>query len=286
MVSVIIPTFNRSAFLMEALASVLGQTKRDMEVIVVDDGSTDDTSRVVEAFGQEVKYCRQIHAGVSAARNKGIRAASGEWLAFLDSDDIWLPRKLESQLDFLFRHPEIKICQTEEIWIRNGRRMNPRKYHAKPKGYCFEVLLERCLVSPSAVMIHRSLFDEVGLFDEALPACEDYDLWVRIGYRYPIGLVEMPLIVKRGGHSDQLSSSVPALDRYRIEVLARLVRNEDLNGSQQALVLDVLKRKCRIYAEGCRKRGKAQEVERVSALLRALALEVGAGREGVSGFGA
>jgi len=259
MVSVIIPTYNRASFLKEALDSVLLQKHVEMEVIVVDDGSTDNTSAIVEACGRPVAYCQQSNAGVSAARNAGIKMARGEWLAFLDSDDLWLPGKLECQLDFLSRHPAVKICQTEEVWIRNGHRQNPKKYHKKPSGYCFPALLERCLVSPSAVMIHRSLFDEVGLFDETLPACEDYDLWLRIGSRRPMGLVERPLVIKRGGHPDQLSASIAALDQYRIRSLIKLLCSGGLDSDQRAQALAVLTRKCRVYGEGCLKRGRLAE---------------------------
>ena len=266
MVSVIIPTFNRSAYVAEAVASVLAQTRTAMELIVVDDGSTDDTTAVLERFGASVRAISQVHSGVSAARNTGIRSASGEWLAFLDSDDLWKPRKLSSQLQFLSMHPELRICQTEEIWIRNGQHLNPCKCHQKPEGHCFERLLDRCLVSPSAVMIHRDIFEEVGLFDESLPACEDYDLWLRIGCRHPMGLVKEPLIIKRGGHADQLSATVEALDRYRIRALSKLLRTESLSSAQRALAMKALEHKCRIYAQGCQKRGRPEEAQSIMAL--------------------
>ncbi len=266
MISVIIPSYNRKNWLVEAVESALRQTMKATEVIVVDDGSVDGTALALKAFGSKILYVRQSHQGVSAARNAGIRIAGGEWLAFLDSDDLWAPGKLSAQMEFLRKHPGLKICQTEEIWMRNGRRINPRKYHEKPEGYCFSKLLDRCLVSPSAVMIHRDIFAEVGLFDESLPACEDYDLWLRIGCRFPLGLVKKPLIVKRGGHSDQLSSTVPSLDRYRIQSLAKLLREERLNEDQRRAALEVLITKCRIYGEGCRKHGKLDEAERALAI--------------------
>lgn len=275
MISVVIPTFNRQDYLVEALTAALSQSGIDKEVIVVDDGSSDETRLLLGSFGTAIKYLYQPHSGVSAARNRGIRAARGEWLAFLDSDDLWLKGKLLSQVEFLTKHAGLKICQTEEVWIRNGQRLNPKQYHRKPQGHCFALLLERCLVSPSAVMIHRDLFDEVGLFDETLPACEDYDLWLRIGYRYPIGLLKEPLVIKRGGHADQLSTVLPALDQYRIRALAKLLRKEPLNRFQQQLVIDVLKRKCRIYAHGCRKRGRLTEANCVLALPNRLAAEIG-----------
>jgi glycosyltransferase involved in cell wall biosynthesis len=276
LVSVIIPTYNRSALVREAVASVLAQEDVDFELIVVNDGSSDDTSAALASFGPAIHSISKTRGGVSSARNAGIRAASGEWLAFLDSDDLWLPQKLRKQLAFLGQNPELKICQTEEIWVRNGLRLNPKKYHRKPRGYCFTQLLERCLVSPSAVILHREVFSEVGLFNESLPACEDYDLWLRVGYRYPIGLLEEPLTVKRGGHADQLSTSVPALDRYRIQALAGLLQDESLTSGQKESAMQALHRKCRIYADGCRKRGRQEEADSLHRLLENLKQASGA----------
>lgn len=260
LVSVIIPTRNRAGMVREAVESVLAQKDAPYELIVVDDGSEDDTLRVLDGYGDAVRVLSSERpGGVSAARNKGIMAARGEWIAFLDSDDLWLPGKLRAQLDSFEMHPEMRICQTEEIWIHKGRRRNPKRYHAKPSGWCFKCLLERCLVSPSAVMMHRSLFDEVGLFDESLPACEDYDMWLRIGCRYPIGLVPKPLVVKRGGHEDQLSATIPVLDRFRLRALIKLLETEPLNAIQRAQTAQMLRRKAMIYASGCLKRGKPHE---------------------------
>jgi glycosyltransferase involved in cell wall biosynthesis len=260
--SVIIPTFNRRRWIGEAVESVLAQDV-PLELIVVDDGSTDGTAEVLEPFRGRLRYIRRENAGVSAARNRGVREASGCWIAFLDSDDRWLPGKLAPQLEYLKANPDVPICQTEELWLRNGRRHNPRKHHRKPSGHCLERLVERCLVSPSAVMMHRRLFEEVGFFDESLPACEDYDLWLRIGCRHPFGLVDEPLVIKRGGHPDQLSATVPHLDRLRIRALANLIRREPLDHSQTAAVLAELERKCRIYGEGCYKHGRIQEAQKI-----------------------
>jgi len=159
------------------------------------------------------------------------------------------------------------LCQTEEIWIRNGKRLNARKNHKKPAGYCFALLLERCLVSPSAVVVNRGVFDSVGIFDESLPACEDYDLWLRIGCQFPIGLVEEPLVVKRGGHPDQLSATVANLDRYRIEAIVKLLRSTPLDPGQRTAAEKMLEKKRRIYSDGCRKRGNVSEAQRVDALV-------------------
>ncbi|MGC8493209.1 MAG: glycosyltransferase [Syntrophobacteraceae bacterium] len=272
MISVIIPTYNRANFVCEAVRSVCDQrgVREPVEIIVVDDGSTDETREALAKETGRIRYVRCDHSGVSAARNLGISLSRGEWIAFLDSDDLWLPGKLCEQMKFFGAHPEILLCQTEEIWMRSGKRINPRKYHKKPSGNCFPLLLERCLVSPSAVVVHRSLFDLAGLFDESLPACEDYDLWLRIGCRVPIGLVERPLIIKRGGHADQLSATVPSLDRYRIEAIVKSIRSGLLSPADRAAAERVLEEKRRIYCDGCRKRGHVSEAARVGALVRQL----------------
>lgn len=258
MVSVIIPSFNRSRMLKEAIDSVLAQNFRDFELIVADDGSTDDTPDVLESYQENIIVIRQENRGVSAARNAGIAAASGEYLAFLDSDDLWLPGKLSEQVAFFNSRPDALICQTEEIWIRNGKRVNPKLKHKKQSGMIFEPSLHLCLVSPSAVMIKRSLFEIVGLFDESLPACEDYDLWLRIICRYPIFLTEKPMIVKRGGHEDQLSRA-PGLDKFRIQAIRKIMESGLLSAEQYHAAEKVLKEKIAIYAEGCLKRGRADE---------------------------
>ncbi len=263
LISVIIPTFNRSFLVKEAIDSVLMQSYQRFEMIIVDDGSTDDTPQVLSAYKNErnITVLSITHAGPSAARNRGIQAAHGEYLAFLDSDDLWLPDKLSTQMDFFHANPDALICQTEEIWMRNGVRMNPGKKHKKYSGWIFDRCLRLCIVSPSAVIIHRSVFSRVGLFDESFPACEDYDLWLRIASRYPIYLIDKQLIIKRGGHRDQQSRNIPTLDRYRIRALCKILKSGILSTSQYAEALEVLKEKTGIYASGCFKRGRKEEGE-------------------------
>jgi glycosyltransferase involved in cell wall biosynthesis len=258
MVSVVIPTFNRNGMLKDAVDSVLDQEYGNTELIVVDDGSSDATVRTLSAYQDRLRLIRQKNCGVSAARNAGIRAAAGTLIALLDSDDLWLPGKLHAQVDYFEAHPEALICQTEEIWIRNGVRVNPGKRHRKEAGDIFERSLELCLVSPSAVMMRKSILDEVGLFDERLPACEDYDLWLRIAWKHPVHLIDTPLIVKRGGHADQLSR-MPELDKYRIRSICNLLDRGCLSPSQKEASVEMLKTKCAIYAQGCRKRGRAED---------------------------
>ena len=258
LVSVIIPTYNRDWIVKEAIDSVLAQDFNDYELIVVDDGSDDRTPEILAAYEDQLTMIRQANSGVSAARNRGIAAAAGRLIAFLDSDDLWLPQKLSAQVKFFADHPDAVICQTEERWVRNGVRVNPKKRHLKFSGMIFERSLALCLVSPSAVMMKRSLFKAVGVFDEDLPACEDYDLWLRISCRYPVDLIDTPLIIKRGGHADQLSRA-PGLDQYRIRALMNLLEDNLLTAPQKQALIRTLTQKCAVYAGGCRKRGREEE---------------------------
>ena len=272
MVSVVIPTYNRAWCLAEAVDSVLAQEFRDFELIVVDDGSADDTPLLLESYGDAIRVLRRGNRGVSAARNAGIAAARGGLIAFLDSDDLWLAGKLSRQVEFFTSHPEALICQTEELWVRNGRRVNPGKRHRKRGGMIFEPSLDLCLVSPSAVMVRQGLFERVGIFDESLPACEDYDLWLRVSCRIPVHLIETALIVKRGGHADQLSRAW-GLDQFRIAALVKLLNGDILNEVQRQAVRGVLHRKCAVYAGGCRRRGRAEEAAHYERLAQAYSNE-------------
>jgi glycosyltransferase involved in cell wall biosynthesis len=265
LVSVIIPTYNRAVMVGRAIESVLAQVFRNYELIVVDDGSEDGTGRVLSQYRDRITVLRQSRRGVSAARNLGIRKSKGRLIAFLDSDDLWLPDKLSHQTAFFRDRPEALICQTEEIWIRNGRRVNPKKRHRKSSGDIFLPSLELCLVSPSAVMLRRPLFDDVGCFDESLPACEDYDLWLRISSRHPVYLIDTPLIVKHGGHPDQLSRT-PGLDRYRVAALKKLIDAGGLDRCRMKAAVEMLQTKCAVYAAGCRKRGRRSEAQRYEEL--------------------
>ena len=254
-VSVIIPTYNRWSMLREAVESVLAQTFTDFELIVVDDGSTDESEVKLRRLGAPIRVICQPRRGVAAARNAGASAAKGRYLAFLDSDDLWLPEKLAAQMRFMEEHPEAGICQTEEIWIRHGARVNPKARHRKPSGDIFKRSLELCLVSPSAVMLTRALFHKAGGFDEALPVCEDYDLWLRIAVDHTVPLLARALVVKRGGHIDQLSHSVWGMDRFRVVSLQKLLRS-GLAGERRQWVLAELERKVSVLAAGARKRGR------------------------------
>jgi glycosyltransferase involved in cell wall biosynthesis len=259
-ITVIIPVYNRPAFVQEAIKSVLDQTYSNVELIVVNDGSTDETPSVLHSFADKIRIIHQENKGVSAARNTGIKNSDSQWIAFLDSDDIWLPEKLDLQMQFFEKHPDARICQTEEIWIKDGKRLYPKKKHKKKSGMIFKHCLPLCIVSPSAVMSHREMFEMVGTFDESLPACEDYDLWLRISCQYPIFLLDKPLIIKRGGHDDQLSQAI-RLDRFRIRALLKILHSNVLTDDQIILAKNELVRKCRIYQKGCIKHGRLDEAK-------------------------
>jgi glycosyltransferase involved in cell wall biosynthesis len=260
MVSVIIPAFDRPRRLVRAIRSILSQTFKDYEIIVVDDGSSEDTEEALDPYMPLIHYIRHHeNRGVSAARNTGIRCSTAPWIALLDSDDYWLEDKLCVQMEYLDQNPGAFACQTEEIWIRNGRRVNPKRKHKKPSGDIFARSLALCLVSPSSVILKRSLLEEVGLFDETLPAAEDYDLWLRISCRYPVYLIERKLVVKEGGHDDQLSQRFIGIDRFRIRAIVNLIQSGILTQDQRGGALEELSIKCRIYGEGCIKRGRIEE---------------------------
>lgn len=203
-VSVIIPTFNRLALLREALDSVAAQTFQDFEVIVVDDGSTEAIAEGVANHATSPRVIRQPNAGPAAARNRGIAAANADVVAFLDSDDLWLPGKLANYVERMKREPG------EPIWYgpmqpikRDGRRVPGR---TKPcMGGCIaEALFHSSFVHVPTVVCRKSLLTDVGCFDESLPVCEDYDLWLRLSVKTKFGLIEEPLALRRL-HDDRLS---------------------------------------------------------------------------------
>jgi len=261
-ITVIIPTHNRKVVLGRAIQSVLRQTLPPDEILVIDDGSTDHTAEFVSETFPQVILIKQPNKGVSAARNRGIRIAKHDWLAFLDSDDEWLPQKLEKQVAVLQTQPDFKICHTNEIWIRSGKRVNPKKRHQKFGGYIYEKCLPLCVISPSSVMIHRSVFEDIGVFDENLPACEDYDFWLRACIKYPVLYIEEPLIVKYGGHEDQLSKKFWGMDRFRIYALEKMLSNQQLDARQELQTLEVLLEKISVYMKGARRRGKEEEFKK------------------------
>ena len=271
-VSVIIPTYNRCAMVIEAVESVMAQRDVAFELIVVDDGSSDGTvEQLRDRFAGEsrIGLLSIAHSGPAAARNRGVGVAQAELIAFLDSDDLWMSDKLTRQLAFMRENPAYAIAQTQEIWMRNGRRVNSGRRHRKRGGNIFVDSLRTCLISPSAVIMRRDLFNDAGGFDERLAACEDYDLWLRLLIDNETGLLDDALVVRRGGHRDQLSATTPALDRFRIITLSKLMEMPTLSSARRDAVVEVLVEKCLIYAQGLERRGNIAEAERY----RALALE-------------
>ena len=264
----VIPTYNRLPRVKDAIDSVLKQTYRDFKLWVVDDGSTDGTGESLRVFGNKVKYISQDNSGVSAARNLGLRVSRGKYVAFLDSDDLWEPRKLEIQVRWMEANPQFPLSYTDEVWIRRGIRVNPKKRHAKYSGWIFEKCLPLCIISPSSALMKRALFEEIGCFDETLPVCEDYDFWLRLTCRYPVLFIDKKLIVKRGGHPDQLSTRSWGNDRYRVMALENLLRSQDLKAEERRMVSGELVRKCHILSRGFYKRGKREEGKKYEDLAK------------------
>jgi glycosyltransferase involved in cell wall biosynthesis len=252
-ISVIIPVYDRPEKVLKAIRSVCEQTYPAKEIIVVDDGSTDNTVASVKKDFPQVKVIAQKHQGVSSARNKGVAGSNCKWLAFLDSDDIWHKDKLEKQVNFIKENPGTLILQTDEIWIRNGKRVNPMKKHQKYSGLIFKECLPRCIVTPSSVLMRKDLFNTVGGFDEKLPACEDYDLWLRIAKDIPIELINEHLLTRYGGHDDQLSAKYGLMDSFRISALEKVLKTK-LKTEQKILVKNEIKKKAKIIAGGALKR--------------------------------
>lgn len=260
-VTAIIPTFNRLERLPVAIDSVLAQTYPALELVIVDDGSTDGTSAWLNEHHPEITLITQANHGVSHARNRAIERASGEWIALLDSDDRWYEQKIARQIDALSQSPGFRLCHSDEHWIRHGRRVNPKVKHRKHGGDIFMHCLPLCAISPSATVIHRSLLDEVGLFDESLPACEDYDLWLRICAREPVLFVDEALLEKTGGHDDQLSQRYQAMDRFRLYALAKLLRDADLDADKRRAAQEMFNTKFTIFSNGALKRGQDDVVQ-------------------------
>ena len=274
-VSVIIPTYNRLPMLKEAVNSVLAQDFEDFELIVVDDGSTDGTAEEIKQYGGRVKLLQHSeNRGVSAARNRGILHAKGKYIAFLDSDDLWVKGKTRIQVAFLDENPHYPLCYTDEIWIRRGKRVNPKIKHAKYSGWIFEKCLPLCTISPSSAMMRKTLFSKVGLFDEALPVCEDYDFWLRVSARFPIFFINKKLIIKRGGHSDQLSQRSWGNDRYRVIALEKLLSEPYITPEDREVTLEEMKRKCQVLYKGFLKRGKEMEGRRYQEIMKRYGIEI------------
>ena len=263
--SVIIPTFNRAKVISRAIDSVLNQTYKNFELIVVDDGSTDNTQEILKKYDQ-IKIMTQENQGVSSARNSAIQISIGEWTCFLDSDDEWLPTKLESQKNIILSHPKIIWNHTNEIWIRNGVRVNQMKKHQKAGGDQFKRSLELCIISPSTVCIRKDIL-LAHLFREDFPVCEDYDLWLKLSSQYEIDYIEEPLIYKYGGHEDQLSRKYIAMDYFRLKSMFDLYQNSNLSNQQIDYLKEEFRRKAKVLLKGYRKHNNLTHVDEVEFML-------------------
>lgn len=255
MISVVIPVHNRLEMAQRAVSSVLAQDYADYELIVVDDGSTHDLTELQSlVLSADHKYIQTKHRGVAAARNRALQESSGEWICLLDSDDLWLPEKLAQQVAYHKSHPEFLISQTLERWFRNEKLVNKKDSHAQPVGNGFTRSLELCCISSSSVMFHRKVLEETGFYDEVLPACEDYDFWVRVTANFEIGLVPEVLVEKFGGHPDQLSKRFPVMDRFRLYSLLKFILNSrSFSGDLVQAAVNEALRKVRILLVGAKK---------------------------------
>lgn len=258
-ISVVIPTYNRKELLKRSIDSVINQTIKPSEIIIVDDGSNDGTEEMVKKKYDSLKLIKQKNKGASAARNSGIKASSGEWICFLDSDDEWINDKLEKQIIAVANNSDYKFFHSNEIWIKNGKRINQKKKHKKYGGDIFKKCLDMCRISPSSVLINKSIFEEIGFFNENLVVCEDYELWLRICDKYEVFFIDEPLIFKYGGHQGQLSYSIDSIEYHRIKALEYLL-STGLSKENRDYTIQMLISKISIYLNGLIKRGKKHEI--------------------------
>ncbi len=272
-ISVVIPTYNREVQVKRAVLSVLEQEFLPLEVIVIDDGSQDGTAQVIRGIqefhsnGELVHYYYQNNKGVSSARNQGIQVATGEWIGFLDSDDQWLLHKLKLQVHFVRVNPDCQIVHGNEIWMRNEKLLNQKKYHKKSGGFIFNRCLKMCLISPSAVLLRRALFNEVGTFREDFPVCEDYDLWLRVTSRFEVGFVDESVIIKYGGHEDQLSKKYFAMDYWRVLSMKFVYLSTSLPTENQMACLNEIIRKSILLINGYRKHKNLENIKEIEETL-------------------
>lgn len=271
--SIIIPTFNRKYFLAKAIKSIFAQHHSDWEIIVVDDGSTDGTDEMMQEYDDKrIRYLYQGNRGVSFARNRAIEQAKFEWLVFLDSDDWFTPFKLQKTAEYIQQYSDIKLFHTEEVWYKDGEVFPQKLKHRNPDGWVYKDVLPICCISMSTAVIHRSIFNDVGLFDEEFDACEDYDFWLRVTHKYPVKLIPQALTEKDGGRSDQLSLTTWGMDRFRIKALSKILDSGNLSQDNWDLTFCELQRKALVYIKGAAKRNKDDEVKFYEDLIEKYAL--------------
>ena len=219
LVSVIIPTYNRAKYVTHAIDSVLAQTYPNNEIIVVDDGSTDDTKEALAPYMDRIKYIYQENTGGAAARNTGIKAAKGELIAFLDSDDEWLPAKIEKQIDKFRKLPNSVGVVYSGCYTVSQESKEILCEIPTLKGNVHNYALQRCIISSPTPLIRKLCFKKVGVFDEALPSCQDWDMWIRLSKHYNFDFVP-DILARFYCHGDQISADLEA----KIEALEILVR--------------------------------------------------------------
>ena len=267
-ISVVIPTLNRINTLQRALDSVINQTYKPAEIIVVDNGSSDGTLKFLREQYPKITILTENKIGVSSARNKGIKKSINQWIALLDSDDAWHTRKLEIQTSMLDSAlKEYNLIHTDEVWFRNNKHINQMKKHKKQGGYIFERCLSLCCISPSSVLFKKNILDKVGFFDESLPVCEDYDMWLKICSSEEVLFAQDKLTYKYGGHKDQLSKSYWGMDRFRIKSIENIIKNFDLTYKQKKQAKKELIKKLKIIINGAFKRNNLSIVNEFSTKL-------------------
>lgn len=221
-VSVIIPAYNAMAYLPETLESVLNQTFRDFEVLIINDGSTDSiTSWASGIEDSRVRLISQENTGLSGARNKGIAESRGEYVALIDSDDLWQSTKLERQVQYLDNHSDIGLVYTWTMLIDSVGKSTGRVLGSELGGNVLDDLLKRNIIDGvSSVVLRRQCFDKVGMFDITLPSMEDWDMWVRIAGFYEFALIPLPLTLYRQ-HQSNMSKNWKVMEKAFHQVITK-----------------------------------------------------------------
>ncbi|MBP7653816.1 glycosyltransferase [Candidatus Dependentiae bacterium] len=277
-VDVIITTFNRPGFLEESIESVENQTYGNINIIIVDDGSEKQIKLFpsLKKRKKNIYYIYQNNSGISSARNTGIKLSKSKYIAFLDDDDLWVKNKVEKQMNILL-NTEYSVCYTNEKWMRNGKHLNQHKKHQKYSGDIFDKVLSLCIISPSSILLEKKVFDTIGMFDTDFEVCEDYELWLRLALKYKIYFLDEPLIIKQGGHNDQLSRKLPVMDSFRIDALKKLLDNynSSMDSYKIKIVIAELEKKSRIIINGCIKRGLNDEIEKYERIIKSCKAKYG-----------
>ncbi len=286
-VDIIITTYNRRQFIADAVQSVLNQTYPYLRIIVIDDGSDcawhnqdalknvfklnhliirnnrlePDILKAPSKFRKKIIYFHYIYQknrGISATRNTGLKFSRAEYIAFLDDDDLWHKEKLVKQIEAIEKNNS-DVCYTDEKWLRNGKHLNQCKQHKKYSGAIFKYALPLCIISASSILLRKSVIQKLGFFDDNFIVCEDYEYWLKLTFYFDVLFIAEPLIVKRGGHINQLSKKYAAMDKYRVAALLKFIYENDLNDEDYELVKTELIRKAGILLNGFLKRGKINE---------------------------